>query len=544
MPKRLWLSLAATVVGAALLAATAAASPAGNTKANSRSHAQAGGSLRVNLSDTDFDYLDPALAYAQWSWQVTYVTELKLLNYPDKPAPAGSQLVPDGAGMPVVSKDGKTYTFTIKAGQKFNNGAAVTAANFAACINRDLDPAMQSPAAPFLNDIVGAEDVLNGKAKTASGVVASGNTLTIHIAKSDPTFMARIAMPFVAAIPVDLPHEPKGVTTLPSAGPYYIASWTKNRSAVLKKNANYKGSRPHNLDEIDYTIGTDFNQSFLQIKSGQSDYDGSGVPPTQVASLQPLIGKQLFVNPEVETDYVALNNSPGRFFSTAAKRKAFNFAIDRPAMIRARGALAGKRTDQVLPPGMPGYKQYRPYPFKGANYAKAKKLYGGGGTVTLYTGNAGAALTQGQVLQYNFKQWGVKANVQRYSSGVLYTKAGTKGEPFDAALVGWGQDYPDPFDFLDVLLNGNNIHDTSNNNLAYFNVPKMNSLLDKAAGMSGPARFKNYGTLDVQITGQFAPWASFDNRNNREFVSSRVSPKCFVEQPIYQVFDFGAACLK
>jgi ABC-type transport system substrate-binding protein len=544
MPKRLWLSLAATVVGAALLAATAVASPAGKTKGHTSSHATAGGTLRVNLSDTDFDYLDPALAYAQWSWQVTYLTELKLLNYPDKPAPAGSQLVPDGAGLPVISKDGKTYTFTIKPGQKFNNGAPVSAANFAACINRDLDPAMQSPAAPFLNDILGAEDVLNGKAKTASGVTAAGNKLTIHIAKADPTFMARIAMPFVAAIPVDLPRDPKGVDTLPSAGPYYIASWTKNRSAVIKKNPNYKGSRPHNLDEIDYTIGTDFNQSFLQIKSGQSDYDGSGVPPTQVASLKSVIGKQLFVNPEVETDYVALNTSPGRFFSSVAKRQAFNYAIDRPAMIRARGALAGKRTDQVLPPGMPGYKRFIHYAFKGANYAKAKKLYGGGGNVTLYTGSAGAALTQGQVLQYNFKQWGVTANIQRYSTGVLYTKAGTKGEPFDAVLVGWGQDYPDPFDFLDVLLNGKNIHDTSNNNLAYFNVPKMNSLLDKAAALSGPNRFTTYGNLDVQITRDFAPWAAFDNRNNREYVSTRVNPKCFVEQPIYQVFDYGAACLK
>src|SRR2546421_6097610 len=102
---------------------------------------------------------------------------------------------------------------------------------------------------------------------------------------------------------------------------------------------------------------------------------------------------------------------------------------------------------------------------------------------------------------------GCDVTVKPYQGFQIYIAAGTKGEPFDAALVGWGQDYPDPFDFLDVLLNGNNIHDTSNNNLAYFNVPKMNSLLDKAAAMSGPSRFKTYGNLDVQITGQFAPWA-------------------------------------
>jgi len=537
MPKRLWLSLAVMVAGAALFAAAAVAGSASPA-------AKQGGALRVNLSDTDFDYLDPALAYSQWSWQATYVTELKLLNYPDKPAPEGSQLVTDGANFPVVSKDGKTYTFTIKPGQKFNTGAPVTAANFAASVDRVLDPKMQSPFVPFISDIVGAQDVVDGKASSPSGMTASGMKLTFHIANADPTFVARIAMPFVTAVPTDLPHDPAGVSTLPSAGPYYIASWTKNRSAVLKRNPDYKGSRPHNLAEVDYTIGTDFNQSFLQIKSGQADYDGSGVPPTQVASLEPLLKKQLFVNPEVETDYVALNTSPGRFFSDATKRKAFNYAIDRPAMIRARGALAGKRTDQVLPPGMPGYKQFKYYPFVGANYGKAKKLYGGGGKVTVYTGSAGAALTQGQVLQYNFKQWGVTADIQRFKTGVLYAKAGTKGEPFDAALVGWGQDYPDPFDFLDVLLNGNNIHDTSNNNLAYFNVPKMNNAITAAGKLSGPVRFSTYGNLDIQITKNYAPWAAFDNRNNREFVSARTDPKCFVEQPIYQVYDFAQACLK
>jgi peptide/nickel transport system substrate-binding protein len=543
MRRKVWLTLAAAAAGAALLAAAAEASPAAKNAAGT-TQAKVGGTLRVNLSNTDFDFLDPALAYAQWSWQVTYVTELKLLNYPDKPAPAGSQLVPDAAGFPTVSNGGKTYTFVIKPGFKFNTGQPVTAANFAAAINRDLNPAMQSPAVPFLADIVGADAVSGGKAKTASGVKASGMKLTITIAKPDPTFVARISMPFVGAIPTNLPINAQGEETPPSAGPYYVASWTKNRQAIIKKNPNYHGTRPHNLDQIVYTIGGDFNQSFLQIKAGQADYDGGGVPPTQVASVQPLLGKQLFVSPEVETDYVALNTSPGHYFSNVAARKAFNYAIDRPAMIRARGALAGKRTDQVLPPGMPGYKQAKIYPFKGADPAKAKQLYSKAGKVVLYTGNAGAALTQGQVLQYNLKQWGVDTEVHQYSSAVLYAKAGTKGEPFDAVLAGWGQDYPDPYDFLDVLLNGNNIHETSNNNLAYFNDPAMNAKLKAAASLAGSKRYQSYGQLDIEITKNHAPWAAFDNRNNREFVSSRVDPKCFVEQPVYQVMDFAQTCLK
>ena len=51
---------------------------------------------------------------------------------------------------------------------------------------------------------------------------------------------------------------------------------------------------------------------------------------------------------------------------------------------------------------------------------------------------------------------------------------------FDAAIAGWNQDYPDPYDFIDILLNGDNIHDANNNNLAYFNIPALNKQMAAA----------------------------------------------------------------
>ena len=221
-----------------------------------------------------------------------------------------------------------------------------------------------------------------------------------------------------------------------------------------------------------------------------------------------------------------------------------NWAIDRPAMLRARGAFAGKRDDQILAPTIAGYSDVKVYPIKGADPAKAKSLYNKGGNATVYTGNAGAALVQGQIIQYNMKQIGINADIKQYTSAVLYAKSGTKGEKFDATLVGWGWDYPDPFDFVDVLLNGNNIHETQNNNVAYFNVPAMNKKMDDAAKLVGDARYKAYADLDVEITKNYAPWAAFLHRNERTFLSSRMDPKCFVFQPIYQRVDLAAECLK
>ena len=139
--------------------------------------------MNVNMSGTDVDYIDPTLAYGTISWQILDSVCIKLMYYPDKPDPVGSKLAPDGAaGFPAVSKDGKTYVFTVKSGIKSNTGETLTAANYAAAINRVLNPKMQSPAVPFItgdNGIVGAQAVADGKAASASGVMAAGQKLTI-----------------------------------------------------------------------------------------------------------------------------------------------------------------------------------------------------------------------------------------------------------------------------------------------------------------------------------------------------------------------------
>jgi len=514
--------------------------------ASSKSVAK-GGSMKMNMSATDVDFTDPSLAYGTISWQIEFATALKLYNYPDKAAPEGGKIQPEAAtGFPVISKDGKTYTITVKSGYKFSDGKPVTAANFAFAINRALSPAMQSPAAPFITGIVGAQDVLDKKASTAKGVTVKGNKLTIKLTAPDGGLLAKLGMPFFQALETNMATDPKGVNAYPSAGPYYIASRDVGRQIIVKKNPQYKGSRPANIDQFTIAVNTNLDQSLLQVKANQVDYDMGGLPPTAHADLAAQFGinkSQYYVHPLVETDYVALNTASGRTFASVNNRKAANQAIDRPAMLRVRGAFAGKRTDQILPPGMGGFIDNKIYPIAGANYAKAKALAGNNcGKVRLITATSTTGQALGQVLKYNLSQMGCDVNVGLYQGFQLYTFAGQKGADFDAAIAGWNQDYPDPYDFLDVLLNGNNIHETNNNNLAYFNDASVNKALDAANKLSGDARYKAYGKLDVLITSKFAPWASYDNRNEREFVSSHTGGYLF--QPANASADLNTFFLK
>jgi ABC-type transport system substrate-binding protein len=556
MNKRLWLSATAAAIGTSMLVAAAFAGAASSKTAAT---AAKGGTLKMNMSATDVDFSDPSLAYGTISWQIEYATALKLYNYPDKPKPLGGKIQPEGAvGFPTVSKNGKVYTITVKSGYKFSDGTAVTAKNYVYAINRALNKAMQSPAAAFIDavdangkqtgGIVGANAVLTGAKNTASGVkIVGGNKIRISLLQPDGGLLAKLGMPFFQAIKTNLPIDPKGVTAYPSAGPYYIASRDIGRQITVKRNKYYKGNRPANADEMDITVNTNLDQSLLQVKANQVDYDMGGLPSSAHADLGATYGVnkangQYHVNALVETDYVALNTSKAPFNSLNL-RKAANFAIDRPAMLRTRGKYAGQRTDQILPPGMGGFRNAHIYPIQGANYAKAKALAGSNcKNLTLITSNAPVGQALGQVFKYNLSQMGCNVDVKLFQGFQLYVFAGQKGADFNAAIAGWNQDYPDPYDFLDILLNGNNIHDNNNNNLAYFDNKGINAKLAAANKLVGDARYNAYGALDINITKNFAPWASYDNRNEREFTAKRIGGYLF--QPANASGDLNTMFIK
>lgn len=554
MSRKLLLSIVMVAVGASLLVAAGFASPAQSSSPAAASQvAKTGGTLNIDIN-TDFDYTDPALDYYQLGWELMYAVCLKLLNYPDANGAASSQLQPEAAaGFPKISNSGKTYDFNVNASfTKFSNGQPVTAKNFLAAINRNANPKMQSPAGGFMTDIVGAQAALDGKASSVSGATVKGSHLIIRLTRPAPDFLSRIAMPFFCAIPTNTPINENGIETFPSAGPYYIASRTANKQAVIKRNPNYKGKRPHNFDQIVYTVGNSQEATRLRVEQAQTDFADGGVPPASYAEIAQKYGVnkgQFWVKPILSVSYLAFNHDRALFKGSNALgnvnlKKAINYAIDRRALLAQSGYLAGKRTDQILPPGMNGFRDADLYPLKGPNFAKAKSLatgHTGDGKAVLYTCTTAVCQQRAQIYQFDLKQMGLDVEVRQFARSVQFGKEGNKGEPYDLADEGWLADYADPFDFINILLAGDQIHENNNVTFAYFNDPGYNKKMAQAALLSGSARYKAYGNLDIDISKNAAPWAARSNGTNRLFVSKRVG--CFTYNNIYGP-DYAAWCLK
>jgi ABC-type oligopeptide transport system substrate-binding subunit len=525
-------AIALVGVIAAIAAATASA---GNA-------AKSGGTINIDLRN-DVDYTDPALSYYAPGWELEFATQLKLVNYPDAAGPRSSQLTPEAAaGFPKISSNGKVYDFTVNANfTKFSDGKAVTAANFKAAFDRIADPKMQSPAQAFMSDIVGSDKT------PVSGVRVRGNHLVVTLKKAAPDFLARMAMPFFSAIPTNLAHDPNGVETPASAGPYYVASRTANKSIIVKKNPYYKGKRPHNVNQFVYTVGNSLEAIRLRVEQGESDYAADGIPPSAYAEVAGKYGVnkgRFFVKPILAVNYLAMNMSRPIFQNNVNLRRAINYAIDRKAMLSQSGFLAGKRTDQILPPGLAGFRDASLYPIKGPDLATAKKYANGhtkDGKVVVYTCNSGSCPLRAQILQFNLQQIGLDVEVKQFTRAVQIQKEGTRGEPFDIADEGWIADYADPYDFINVLLDGRNIQASNNNNYSYFNDPKYNQKMTAASLLSGAKRNSTYGALDIDLMQNAIPWAPRANSNDRIFVSGNFG--CFTYNNIYGN-DLAASCVK
>ena len=544
MKRRFFVPIAMAAVGMGLLLAAGFASPASSKpQAAGKSEAR-GGTLRVD-SNVDFDYIDPQLAYFTHTWQLGNAIHLKLLGFPDIDGPAGSRMQPHAAaGFPRVSSDGRTYTFTVKPGFKFSDGKPVTAANFAAAFKRSLDPKMQSPASSFLDDVASYR--------------AQGMTFTVRLKVAAPDFLARMTMPFFAATPTNLPIVAEGVDApLVSAGPYMIRSWTKGRAAELVRNPNWNNARepykslkrPANVDRITYTIGNSLDAILLRLRRNETDL--GNIPPAAASELSREFGinkGRFFIRKQLTFWYLGLNNDSALFKNNVKLRQAVNYAIDRPQMVRQYGFLGGGRTDQILPPGMPGYRDGKVYPLVGVNNAaltRAKALANGatrGGKAVYYAFSNAPGPAVAQVVQFNLKQIGVDVEIKQFTRPVQHEKAATRGEPFDIVHEGWAADYPDPYNFINVLLDGRKIQATNNVNSSYFNNAAYNQKMEAAARLSGQARLTTYGNLDLDITRNQAPLATFINPNARIFISQDVG--CYTYSPTGTTTNLVAVCKK
>jgi YVTN family beta-propeller protein len=502
----------------------------------------------------DFESLDPAFGF----WPL-YTTCANLVTYPDKPAPQGSRIVPEVArAIPSPTAGGKTYVFRIRPGFRFSppSNEVVTAMTFKSTIERVTDPRLKSPLANTFSGIVGYRAYVTGKAREISGIVARGRTLTISLSQPDGGFLANLAAGDACAVPRDTPVA-GGLNDIPSAGPYYIASYTPRQQLVLRRNPNYHGDRPHGLDPIVVAIGVDSARALEQVEADTADY-AVELPREAGPRLESEYGpgseaakaghQQYFVSEALGARILHMNTSRP-LFSDVRLRRAVNYAIDRPALAaQGRRAAelnpynAGGPTDDYLPASAVGAENFQLYPVNGPDLRRAKRLAGPvHATAIMYAPNYSPWREEAQIIRRNLEPLGIDVQVKEFPISNFFTRISRRGEPFDLAVSGYASPSPDPVQHLTLLFDGSTIGPKNNSNLSYFNDPAFNRKLKAIAKLSGAKRYRAASRLALELQRDGAPAAAFATTASRDFFSSRIG--CQVYQPVWGM-DLAALCLR
>ena len=543
MPRRLWTGVGALALGVALLVSAQLASASRDF--------MYGGTLQVGLAGASVQ-IDPQLAYTSTSWWLEYATAAKLFNYPDRAGPAGGVLQPEVASSFSVSRDGRTYTFTIRDRLHFSDGAAVNAESFSYAIDRLANHALASPGAAFITDsngtnIVGAKAVSDGRATHVRGVIARGHRLVIHLTRRDPTFLTKLAMPFFQATSRKLPLTKEKIASYPTAGPYTFRRNVPNVVTELGRNWRYRGTRQARPDDVKVHWNVDEQDGYRQVVAGKLDV--GPLPDAEVKGVADRYGvnkTRFWVEPLNCLGYLALNPSRPQFARNVALRRALNWAVDRRAALALVPPYSGSPWTHLLVPGSPGsVTAERRRPYAGApNLSKARRLAAGHirpGTVNVgYRSSSSVGLGQAQLVRSALEAIGFKEadiKLKGFSGADLYTAMGKRNTDLDLGVgLGWCSDFPDPLGPFGFGLNSFGASEPG--------AAKYRARLAAAEKLRGAARSKALGELDVAIMNGLAPVVVMRTYNNRYFLSNRVEPRSFRYQAVYQDWSIPALALK
>ena len=514
--------------------------PYQNPTTQSLTGGKKGGTLQV-LDETDFEHIDPGIAYYSLDYEVVFATQRPL--YSNKPN-TSTEASPDMAeGPPVISADSKTVTVKLKQGIKFSPpvNREVTAEDVAYAIERGDNPNVANPYIHAYFDSV--EGIKTGTGGPVKGITTPNkHEIVFHLDEPKGQLVSEsLVLPLTAAVPKEYAekydkHKPSDYGNYQVAtGPYMFKNdasgkvlqvgYFPGKSATLVRNPNWDASkdfRPAYLDEIAIKIGGSNTVIGRQVLEGTNIVENEPPAQSNVRLAAEKYKNQLEISPGAGAHYIGLNNHAGPFTSEDL-RKAFWAALNRTAMDKARGgALVTEVGTHFIFPTINGFaeaggaagpkvdynehlegdKAVAEKYIKLAGYPSGK--YTGGKTITIVGAKGNPAEQDAEIVNNTLKELGFTTKFTLVETATMYAKyCNVPKEEIDVCpSVGWIQDFADPQTVLNITFNGKFINATGNVNWPQLNNPKINAAMEAAEKVTGvSARAAAWAKIDEEIVG-------------------------------------------
>jgi ABC-type oligopeptide transport system substrate-binding subunit len=399
------------------------------------------------------DSLDPQLARTDSAGNVLrdLYEGLTVLDRAGRPAPGIAERWE-------ASADGRTWTFHLR-DAAWSNGDPVTAADFVASWRRLVTPATGSQYAGLLAPVVGAADVLAGRADPATLGVAAPDARTFVVRLAHPApYLPALAAHF-STLPVHGGRSPGRPGEAVSDGAYVLAGWTPGEAIRLVRNRRYWRDAATGIGEVRYVHVPDANDEYLRYRAGELDATYV-LPPRPIADLKRVHGAEVVTGPQLGVLYYGLNVAKPPFAGRADLRRALSMAVDRERLVRQVTNLGEPPAYSWVPPGIADYAPVQPewaaWPAE-RRLARARELYAA----------AGYTAARPLELELRFPTGGQNERVALAVAAMWHDALGVRTrlvpEEFKSLLqtvnrgeaqvfrASWVADYADPYSFLQLL---------------------------------------------------------------------------------------------
>lgn len=475
--------------------------------------------------------LDPARVSDGPTIDMLQDVHLGLVGWNEK-----TEVVATGAAqMPTVSADGKVYTFVLREGLTFHNGRAVTAEDVKYSLTRALSKDLNSPVAMnYLNDIVGAKALAEGKASELSGVtVVDPKTVRITLTEARPYFLGKLTYPtgyILAKEEVEKGPTVQGGTAKTigpenaggaGCGPFKLASYTPQDRVVLEAFPKFVLGAPK-LTRIERPIVLDAKAARTLYDTNQIDIVALEKADYEKDRDDPALKDQIKVFNRAATYYIGLNQTHYAPFRNPKVRQAFAHAVDKDAIIKNVLLGINRRAEGVIPEGLPGFDEnFKGYPY---DPEKAKKLlaeagYGPGKKLPALTLTVRQQqpdlIKAAQMVQEQLAAVGVEINLKEMELGAFLQA--TDNKEIDFFHMRWMADYPDPQNFLSLLLGSG----SPENRTGYAN-PAFDALCREADGLGDLTKRLSLYAKAERIAIDDAPWIPLYFQRDVELIKPHV----------------------
>lgn len=388
-----------------------------------------------------------------------------------------------------VDSTGTVYSFVLRDDARFHDGRPITAEDVRYSIERAADPGLHSATASlYLGDIVGIADKLAGTAEAVAGIeVVDKSTIKLTIDAPKAYFLAKLTYP--TAYVVDRRDiEQRGYDwwqgSINGSGPFTLKEWTEGEVLIIERFNGFH--TPSTLPYAVFPINLGTSMQLYEAEMSDVAFIGGS---TVDRALDPANGleDQLRIFPQFLVNYVGFNVTRAPFDDPLVRR-AFVMGLDREGLIEV--VFDGKvdTAKGLLPPGLPGYNEALeslPYDPAAAKAALAASKYAGDAFPEVVFTTAGFGGVPAD-LQFMIDEWqrnlGVTVSVRTLDpDAYYYALANEIDNLFD---YGWIADYPDPQNFLDVLLHSSSVE----NNVGHYANAKYDQLIEDARTERDQAR--------------------------------------------------------